>query len=108
MVLPWVGDRGLGTLTLLLAREGLQVSADGFSIIAEGVSPSRVAEVLEGLTASTPPEPEELAKLATNRRTEKFHSYLSDSLLVADYASSRLDVPTAWRAVERILAGRVD
>ena len=56
------------------------------------------------LTEEPPPDPQELAATVGNRRTEKFHPYLSDSLLTADFAARALDVAGA-RGVLRAVGG---
>ena len=45
----------------------------------------------------------ELARQAAQRRTEKFHPYLTDDLLIADYAASHLDLPATERVLRWIL-----
>ena len=44
----------------------------------------------------------DLARSVANKRTEKFHPYLSDPLLEADYASGSLDVKGAWEVAREV------
>ena len=100
---PWAGDRVLGTLALLLDGEGLRVSAAGFVLEVDRASADDVLARLRSLASRPLPEARELADQARNLRTEKFHHFLADPLLVADYASSALDVPGAQAALRRLV-----
>lgn len=103
LLFPWFGDRAHGTLALLLKREGLTVSVDGFVVSVERATPDDLRKLLSELAVAPLPEPRELARLAANLRGEKFHVHLDDELLVADYAAHQLDVPAAYRALRRML-----
>jgi len=100
---PWIGDRGLGTLALLLGRRGLAVSTSGDNLRIEGLKPREVVSVLREQLAAPAVGSLELARHAANNKSEKFHLYLDDELLIADYASSRLDLARATSAIRRIL-----
>ena len=54
------------------------------------------------LAGEPPPEPVELAAAVINKRTEKFHPWLSDRLLTLDFASRALDVAGAWEVVQEL------
>jgi ATP-dependent Lhr-like helicase len=104
VLFPWVGDRCLDTLALMLRREGLRrVTRDGVAVVVPEGSEGSVAEALERVVED-PPEALELATIVENKVVEKHHWALGEALLVADYASSRLDVAGAVRAA-RALAG---
>ena len=100
---PWAGDRALGTLALLLDGEGFRLSGAGFVLEVEGTSADEVLAGLRHLASRPLPTPRALAERARNRRTEKFHHFLDDPLLVADYASSALDVRGAEVALRRLV-----
>jgi ATP-dependent helicase Lhr and Lhr-like helicase len=100
---PWAGDRVLGTLALLMSQEGLQISVGGFLLEVERSAPDQVIDCLRTLASRPLPDPRDLARKAGNRKTEKFHAYLDDPLLVEDYASSFLDLPGASIALQRLV-----
>lgn len=101
---PWAGDRVLGTLALLMSQEGLQISAGGFLLEVERSTPDQVVECLRTLASRPLPDSRDLARRAANRKTEKFHAYLDDPLLVEDYASNFLDMPGAATALRRLVS----
>ncbi|HSK77877.1 MAG TPA: DEAD/DEAH box helicase [Thermoanaerobaculia bacterium] len=92
----WRGDRVLDTLVVWLSGLGLRVAREGPALLFPNNGPGEVRTELARLAAQEPPSPLDLAASVANKRTEKFHPYLSDSLLTADYASARLDVRGAW------------
>ena len=99
---PWSGDRIMGTLALMLASEGVEVSLGSVHLEAENIKPEGLTEILDRLEINPPPEPLDLAQQGGAKQTEKFHPYLEDRLLLIDYASSSLDVPGAVAALGRI------
>lgn len=96
---PWVGDRVLGTLQLMLRGAGLQAAAEQGAVRVEGRAPAEVEDTLRELAAAPAPDPRALAEVVQTLHVEKHHVWLSDPLLAADYASARLDVPGAMRAL---------
>ena len=92
----WHGDRVMDTLVVWLSARGLKVAQDGLALLFPNAGPLEVRRELAAMAASEPPEARELAVSVVNKRTEKFHPYLSDPLLELDYASSRLAVKEAW------------
>ena len=72
------------------------MAQDGLALLFPNAGPAEVRRELAAMAASEPPEARELAVSVVNKRTEKFHPYLSDPLLELDYASSRLEVKGAW------------
>jgi ATP-dependent Lhr-like helicase len=100
---PWAGDRVLGTLLLQLRAAGLSASAEAGAVHVRGPDPREFAGVVRGLAAAGPADARALAEQVENKHVEKHHGYLSDALLAADYASSRLDTRGALRALESAL-----
>jgi ATP-dependent Lhr-like helicase len=92
----WQGDRVMDTLLVWLSARGLKVAQDGLALLFPNAGPAEVRRELAAMAASEPPEARDLAVSVVNKRTEKFHPYLSDPLLDLDYASSRLEVKEAW------------
>jgi len=97
---PWAGDRVLGTLLLQLRAAGLSASAEAGAIHVRGPEPDELAGIVRRLAAAGPADGRALAEQVENKHAEKHHEHLSDGLLAADYASSRLDPAGALRALE--------
>jgi ATP-dependent helicase Lhr and Lhr-like helicase len=96
---PWVGDRALGTLQLMLRGAGLDAVAESGALRLAGCAPDEVEPVLRDLAAEDPPDPRTLAESVATKHVEKHHVWLSDALLAADYAAGRLDVAGAREAL---------
>lgn len=101
---PWRGDRVLDTLAVWLGGLGLRISIEGPALVFPGTGAEEVRGELARLAAEPPPDPRRLAATVANRRTGKLHVWLSDELVAADYASSRLDVKGAWELARALTA----
>ena len=95
----WRGDRVVNTISVLLHSLGLKIQNHGIAIEVERILTSKLRELLSELVESGPADPVMMARAVPNKQTEKFHSFLSEDLLCADYAASRLDTTGAWRAL---------
>ena len=98
VLFPWIGDRTLDTLALMLRRERFDEAArDGVAVLVPRGTAAQVLAALERILVH-PPSAVDLASEIRNKQVEKHHDVLSESLLNADYASSRLDVEAALQA----------
>ncbi len=98
----WRGDRVLDTLVVWLSDRGFRVATEGLALLFPNAGPEEVRREMTLLASQEPPDPLVLAASVANKRIEKFHPFLSDPLLAADYASQRLDVMGAWAVVGEI------
>ena len=98
----WVGDRALHTIGLMFRSQGGEVVTYGPALQLVGTSAEQFVQRIDQLTSLGPPEADALATSVLNKRTEKHHWYLSEDLLNADYASSRLDVVRGWEVVQAL------
>jgi ATP-dependent Lhr-like helicase len=104
LLFPWVGDRTLDTLALMLRREQFaEASRDGVAVVIPRATPADLRDAL-GRMGVHPPSAIELASEVRNKHVEKHHDVLCESLLNMDYASSRIDVGAALQAAEGVLA----
>ena len=101
---PWAGDRILNTLALQFRARDAQVVLTSPALLLANSSIDWVAQQIEELTTAGPQDGCVLAASVENKGTEKHHSYLSDGLLCADYASSQLDPQGTWQTLERLKA----
>ena len=104
LVFPWAGDRVLNTMALALRQQGLQADRDGCALVVVDRDTDQLRKLFTRLAAVSPPDPLDLANLVENLQMQKHHRFLSRPLLLADYASSQLDVPGAWAAIARLAA----
>ena len=104
VLFPWRGDRVLDTLVVWLSGLGHGVAKEGVALVFTSLGPEGVKEQCASLASAAPPDPVELASVVANKKTEKFHPWLSDRLLTLDYASRALDVEGAWAVAREITA----
>ena len=102
LLLPWAGDRIMNTLALQLRARQVEVAIDGIALLVSDTTPIELHEQLMELANAGPPDTRLLVASVKNKHTEKHHMFLSEELLVADYASSQLDSDGAWRTVIRL------
>ena len=101
LVFPWVGDRAMNTMSLLLARDRIEVEDQG---IALGVKLSRrelLAHFADMLKCGIP-DAVTLASSLKAKEIGKYGALLPDGMLSEDFASQRLDVDSARRAIVAI------
>jgi ATP-dependent helicase Lhr and Lhr-like helicase len=104
LLFPWVGDRALTTLMLQLAATGVKADVEDVAIyVEEDLATTR--QLLADIERQGPADATVLAASVENLETAKHHHWLDRPLLVADYASGRLDTHGAHRAAAALLAG---
>ena len=106
LVFPWVGDRVLDTLAILLRRRGFDVSREDTALGLQKTTIDQVVGHLAEIAISPAPDGAELAEAAANKATEKHHVFLDQQLLCLDFASKALDVAGAMVASGRLASGR--
>lgn len=104
VLLPWCGDVELNTILMMLRSRGYTASMEPPAIVLEDLDPEQIVGLLAKLHTAGPPDPYELAASVENKRSEKHHRFLGESLLGADYALSRLDPDGAHAAIGRLIA----
>lgn len=95
VIFPWRGDRVLETLRVALHHAGVEADREGPAIVADAPE-DLVRRVLDGLAATAPPDPLDLAATVPDKREEKWDDVLSPALLDQAYAARALDVGGAW------------
>lgn len=104
LLFPWIGDRALTTLMLQLAAAGVKTDVEDVAIyIEKDLATTR--RLLAEIERQGPADAAELAASVENLETAKHHHWLDRRLLVADYASGRLDTHGAHQAASALLAG---
>ena len=102
---PWAGDRAMATLALGLTAIGREVIREGAAIVVAETSAADLTDLLGAVFVDGEPlDPLALASGVRDLRTEKHHRLLDDELLARDYATARLDVAGAVRAVSNAIS----
>lgn len=94
-ILPWLGDRIVNTLALLLVQQGFQADHYGGCIEVRHCSPDEVADAFATILRQEPPDESELAVLVAEKRIEKFDYLLPEALLGWGYGARMFDVAGA-------------
>ena len=100
----WCGDRVINTIAVLLQAAGLRIQNHGVALQVPGISPADLTGYLRRLVEAGPADPMALARVIPNKETEKFHYLLTEGLLCAGYASSRLDTVGAWQTLANVIS----
>lgn len=103
LVFPWKGTRVMNTLLCWLGLEGFDVGLERVSLRVTDTKRERLRFRLREILEDTLPSAADLAQKVPNTLQEKHHSFLSEGLLAADYASSQLDVLGAREAMALLL-----
>ena len=91
-LVPWMGDKIVNTLTMVIARGGYKASRFAGVIEIENASHSAIRDCLECFVKEDGVTNADLAKLVSNRQTEKFDHLLPESLLEEGYGAKAFDV----------------
>jgi ATP-dependent Lhr-like helicase len=100
----WMGDRVLDTLAAMLRTKGLKATNEGISLSIFGASPADVKRCLQILLSEGRPDTLQLSRSVKNKAKEKYDYFLTDELLSADYAASKLDDEGALNTVNTLIA----
>jgi ATP-dependent Lhr-like helicase len=98
----WMGDRVMDTLAAMLRSKGMKAVNEGIAIVVANASPDEVQKCLYALQKEGQPDAHELARSVANKATEKYDLFLTDELLSADYAASKLDAEEAYRFLKTL------
>lgn len=96
-IFPWLGDRAVNTITLLLRNAGLK--ADCFSGIIE-VRDADIAmctDTIRRILNTPQPAAHDLANGIPNTFVEKHDLFVPQELRERDYGAKFFDVDGAWR-----------
>lgn len=102
LLYPWVGTDTMTTMALLLKTHGINAEAARYNLLIERKSLEAALAVIPAIQATSSYDPVALIMDAKNLKTEKHHNALRPELIAQDYASSRLDLPAAQRALGRL------
>lgn len=91
-IIPWVGDKIINTLVILLIRESFKVSSYGGIIEIENSSEPDVQSALKKIAKDKLPTEGELSLLVKDKLTEKYDDLLPESLLLDGYGAKAFDV----------------
>ena len=91
-LIPWMGDKIVNTLAVLLISQGYRASCFAGVIEIEGVDYSDVSRCLKTFSRENKPSNTDLAKFVKNKQTEKYDYLLPENLLNEGYGAKAFDV----------------
>ena len=91
-LVPWMGDKIVNTLTMVIVRAGYKATTFAGVIEVDDASHRAVSECLKRFTEEESVTNTELARLSANRQTEKYDHLLADSLLDEGFGAKKFDV----------------
>lgn len=103
LLFPWIGDKSINTLGVLLLSRGLRAFQSGFLLGISGTTPDNVISHLRGILKMESINPAELASIVETKIREKYDHFLPESLLCKEYASRFFDIPGALNCAASII-----
>ena len=91
-LIPWMGDKIVNTLTVLLVSQGYKASCFAGVIEVEDADQLEVCQYFKTLNLRAIPSNTELAGFVRNKQTEKYDYLLPESLLNEGYGAKAFDV----------------
>ena len=95
-IFPWLGDRAINTITILLRREGLLSDAYGGIIEISDCTVKLFQATLIKILAKPKPDSSVLAQDVEDTIIEKYDYLLPQELRELNYGIKYFDVDTAW------------
>ena len=106
-ILPWMGDKVVNTLVVMLNHSGYKANNYAGIVEIENANMSEINECLEGIASSHAPSNTHLAESVVDKQTEKFDYLLPESLLNMAYGAKAFDSETTVIWLAEIM-GRAD
>ena len=91
-LIPWMGDKIVNTLTMLLVRAGYKANSFRGVIEVDDSSHSSLTNCLNDFVEEERVSNTDLAKLSANKHTEKYDHLLPEGLLDEGYGAKAFDV----------------
>ena len=101
-VFPWLGDRIVNTITILLHREELAAESLSGIIDISNCSIELFYKIIEKILSNTKPTPMELANCVSDTIKEKHDPILPKDLRNLGYGARYFDVNGAWNWMSRL------
>lgn len=105
LVFPWLGDRVVNSLALLLTSQGLQAGNDDGILQIMKCSPLTFASAVQNLLAGARLTNQELARQVEGSPIEKFDHWVPKSLRQQGQALAFFDLDGAYNWLEKVAAG---
>ena len=91
-LIPWMGDKIVNTLSVLLVMGGYNADKFAGVVEIESAKSSDVSGHLKSFSKDSRPTNAELAQMVKNKQTEKYDHLLPEELLNEDYGARAFDI----------------
>ena len=91
-LIPWMGDKIVNTLSVLLVMGGYNADKFAGVVEIESAKSSDVSGYLKSFNEDNRPTNAELAQMVKNKQTEKYDHLLPEELLNKDYGARAFDI----------------
>lgn len=98
----WMGDETMDTIAAQLKKRGFQASNEGVAIYVHNIEEPLLVEQFKSLVSSGPADEFDLARSISNKACEKYDLFLSEELLCAEYAASKLNAQKAYECLKNL------
>lgn len=95
VLFPWRGDRVLNALLLQFRAHQIKVTRESIYLVLSQTPLVELQRILEQIATANVTDPMTFLPFVENLVLEKHHAHLAHERLMADFASSRLDLPGA-------------
>ncbi len=102
-IIPWMGDKLVNTLAMMLTKEGYTTSTFAGVIEVEKAQLNDVHDYFRKLVLKPAPTNTELAMLAPEKSIEKYDDYLPETLLTEGYGQKAFDVDNTIKWLKQAL-----
>ncbi len=100
ILFPWRGDRVLNTMVEVFRAHRMTAAKEGATIRLVNQKLESVQSRISDLASTSPTDPVVLASKVQNKKNEKYHPFLPETLLTMEYASTHFDVAGCWAVLE--------
>ncbi|MDR2442930.1 MAG: DEAD/DEAH box helicase [Deltaproteobacteria bacterium] len=96
-ILPWLGDRAINVITVLLRGQGLKADSYNGVIDILDCSKEKVVSAIKTIIGQPKPEVTQLSANFVNTIIEKNDPFVPENLRYLDYSSKFLDLESSWQ-----------
>ncbi|MCI5146746.1 MAG: hypothetical protein D3923_14780 [Candidatus Electrothrix sp. AR3] len=101
-IVPWLGDKIINTLFTILVGRGLKLTKFSGIIEIQETNETEIRSIFDEILTGPQQPVEELTKLVTEKKTEKFDHFLSEQLLCKTYAAKVFDMDGAYKWIGKL------
>lgn len=99
----WMGDKTINTISLILVYQGLNISREGFTLRVVKATPEKVYSSIQNFLQNDLVDEYMLSSMVPTKASEKYDEFLDDELLNMEYSSKFIDLNSARKALKEFI-----